>query len=121
MTQHPTEEWMQQAARNLTDADGGALGGQRYLLHDRDTKFCDRFRSILRAGGVEPLRLPASSPNLNAFAKRWVRTVKEECLSKLVLFRGDVAETSFDGVHRVRPQRTEPSREGKCPTLSFAR
>src|SRR6476619_4494579 len=86
MTQHPTEEWMQQVARNLTDSDSGALRKQRYLLHDRDTKFCDRFRSTLRAGGVEPLRLPASSPNLNAFAERWVRSAKEECLSKLILF-----------------------------------
>ena len=77
---------MEQMARNLTDADAGALREQRYLLHDRDTKFCDRFRSTLRAGGVEPLRLPASSPNLNAFAERWVRSAKEECVSKLILF-----------------------------------
>ena len=85
MTQHPTQEWMQQVARNLTDAEVGALRSQRYLLHDGDTKFCERFRSILRDGGVEPLRLPASSPNLNAFAERWVRSAKEECLSKLIL------------------------------------
>ncbi len=85
ITRHPAEEWMQQAARNLTDAEAGALQGQRYVLHDRDTMFCDRFRSMLRAGGVEPLRLPARSPNLNAFAERWVRSVKEECLSKLIL------------------------------------
>src|SRR3954453_14879390 len=86
MTRHPTQEWMEQVARNLTDADDGALRGQRYVLHDRDTKFCDRFRSIVRAGGVEPLRLPAKSPNLNAFAERWVRSVREECRSKLILF-----------------------------------
>ena len=68
MTQHPTEEWMQQVARNLTDADSGALREQRYLLHDRDTKFGDRFRSTLRAGGIEPLLLSASSPNLKDYA-----------------------------------------------------
>ena len=67
ITRHPTEEWMQQVARNLTDPDGGALREQRYVLHDRDTKFCDRFRSTLRAAGVEPVRLPARSPNLNAY------------------------------------------------------
>jgi transposase InsO family protein len=77
---------MEQVARNLTDADNGALLGQRYLLHDRDTKFCAGFRSILRDGGVEPLRLPPSSPDLNAFAERWVRSAKQECLSKLILF-----------------------------------
>ena len=77
---------MQQMARSLTDAECGALQGQRYLLHDRDAKFCAKFGSILRYGGVEPLRLPPSSPNLNAFAERWVRSVKEECLSRLILF-----------------------------------
>jgi putative transposase len=82
ITRHPTEEWMQQVARHLTDA----LLGQRYLLHDHDTKFCAGFRSILHDAGVEPLRLPPSSPNLNAFAERWVRSVKQECLSKLILF-----------------------------------
>jgi transposase InsO family protein len=82
ITRHPTEEWMEQVGRNLTDVECGALRGQRYVLHDRDTKFCGRFRSILRDGGVEPLKLPARSPDLNAFAERWVRSVKEECLSK---------------------------------------
>jgi putative transposase len=86
ITPHPNEGWMEQIARNLTDADSGALLGQRYLLYDRDTKFCAGFRSTLRAGGLEPVRLPPSSPDLNAFAERWVRSVKEECLSKLILF-----------------------------------
>ncbi len=60
----------------------------RYLLHDRDTKFSASFRETLAAGGVKSLRLPARSPNLNSYAERWVRTVKEECLSKLILFGG---------------------------------
>ena len=77
---------MQQVARNLTDAEGGALLGQRYLLHDRDTKYFSGFRSIVRDAGVEPRRLPPSSPDLNAFAERWVRSEKQECLSKLILF-----------------------------------
>jgi hypothetical protein len=64
MTRHPSEEWMEQVARNLTDVEGGALHGQRYVLHDRDAKFCAGFRSILHEGGVEPLRLPPSSPDL---------------------------------------------------------
>ena len=85
-TRHPTEQWMEQIARNLTDAEGGALRGQRYVLHDRDAKFCAWFRSILQDGGVEPLRLPPSSPDLNAFAERFVRTIKEECLSRMIFF-----------------------------------
>ena len=77
---------MEQMARNATDESTGCLRELRYVLHDRDTKFCASFRSIMRAGGVEPVKLPARSPNLNAFAERWVRSVKEECLSKLILF-----------------------------------
>jgi putative transposase len=86
LTRHPTESWMEQMARNATDESTGCLRELRYVLHDRDTKFCASFRSIMRAGGVEPVKLPARSPNLNAFAERWVRSVKEECLSKLILF-----------------------------------
>ena len=62
------------------------LRQQRYVLHDRDTKFCEEFRETLATGGVKCLQLPARSPNLNAFAERWVRSAKEECLSKLILF-----------------------------------
>jgi len=58
----------------------------RYALYDRDEKFCASFRSGLAAAGVKPIMLPAKSPNLNAYAERWVRSVKQECLSKLVLF-----------------------------------
>jgi transposase InsO family protein len=83
---HPTGEWMEQVARNLTDSEADTLGRQKYILHDRDTKFCSGFRSNLSSGGLQPLRLPAHSPNLSAFAERWVRSVKQECLSKLVLF-----------------------------------
>ena len=56
------------------------------MLHDRDTKFCAEFRETLAAAGVKCLRLPPRSPNLNAFAERWVRSVKEECLFHLILF-----------------------------------
>ena len=64
----------------------GFLEGCRYLIHDRDTKFTDSFRAIIRSGHVKPLKPPARSPNLNAYAERWVKSVKDECLSKLILF-----------------------------------
>jgi putative transposase len=63
-----------------------ALRDCRYLLHDRDTKYTQSFRAIIASGQVEPLMLPACSPNLNAYAERWVRAVKEECLCKVILF-----------------------------------
>ena len=68
---------------SATEETWGYLDGCRYVLHDRDTKFCASFRSVLAAGGVKTMALPARSPNLSAFAERWVRSAKVECLSKL--------------------------------------
>ena len=86
ITRRPTEMWMEQMARNAIDEGSGYLCQHRYVLHDRDTKFCASFRAILATGNVKCLALPPRSPNLNAFAERWVRSVKQECLSKLILF-----------------------------------
>ena len=86
ITVHPHERWMQQIARNVTMEEWGFLHKCRYLIHDRDTKYTQSFRAIIESGQVQTMRLPAHSPNLNAYAERWVRSVKEECLSKLILF-----------------------------------
>jgi hypothetical protein len=67
ITVHPDEPWMKQIARNATMEDCGALRDCRYLLHDRDAKFTRSFRAIIVSGRVEPLALPARSPNLNAY------------------------------------------------------
>ena len=68
ITVHPDEPWMKkQIARNATMEGCGALRDCRYLLHDRDTKFTQSFRAIIASGRVEPLALPARSPNLNAY------------------------------------------------------
>src|ERR1039457_6492497 len=85
VTRHPDQEWMEQMARNVTMEDAGFLINRRYLLHDRDRKFCMSFRQLIEAGRVKTLALPPRSPNLNAYAERWVRSVKEECLAKLIL------------------------------------
>src|SRR5215467_12924456 len=86
ITIHPDEPWMKQIARNATMEGCGILRDCRYLLHDRGTKYTQAFRAIIASGQVKPLLLPACSPNLNAYAERWVRSVKEECLSKVILF-----------------------------------
>jgi hypothetical protein len=86
VTRHPDEGWMDQMARNVTMEETGFLVGKRYLLHDRDSKYCVSFLELITAEKVKTLALPPKSPNLNAFAERWVRSVKEECLSKLILF-----------------------------------
>jgi putative transposase len=86
ITASPDSAWMCQTARNLTDCEDGFLRGKRYLLMDRDGKYCAEFRAVLRHGGVKPLRLPARSPNLNAFAERFVRSISEECLDRMIFF-----------------------------------
>src|SRR3989441_9019561 len=86
ITDHPDACWMRQIGRNATFEQLGYLNNCRYVLHDRDAKFCAEFRDTLAAGDVKCLPLPPRSPNLNAFAERWVRSVKEECLSNLILF-----------------------------------
>jgi putative transposase len=78
--------WMNQIARNLTDSVDGLLTGKRYLVHDRDPLFTQEFLSILKDAGVESVRLPPRSPNLNAHAERFVRSIKESCLERLILF-----------------------------------
>ena len=119
ITRHPDQAWMQQMARNATGEAWGFLDQRRYALHDRDTKFCSVFRATLAAGDIKPIQLPARSPNLNSHAERWVRSVKGECLSKLILF-GEAslrrALTEFiDHFHAER------NHQGKGNVLLFPR
>jgi putative transposase len=86
VTPHPDERWMIQIARNVTMADWGLLSSGHYLIHDRDSKYCLAFQRILDDAGITRVPLPPRSPNLNAYAERWVRSVKEETLSRLILF-----------------------------------
>jgi transposase InsO family protein len=86
ITPHPKEAWMVQVARNVTMEEWGFLSPGQYLIHDRDGKYCLAFQQIIDAAGVTRVPLPPRSPNLNAYAERWVRSFKEECLSRLILF-----------------------------------
>jgi putative transposase len=78
--------WMAQIGRNVTDAIDGILNGKRYLIHDRDPLFTAEFLSLLADVGIQSVKLPPQSPNLNAYAERFVRTIKESCLQRLILF-----------------------------------
>ena len=84
ITPHPDNSWMTQIARNIIDVNDGFLRDKRYLLLDRDTKYSDAFRGILVREGIQVIRLPPRSPNLNAFAERFVRSIKEECLNRMI-------------------------------------
>ena len=85
-TPNPDDRWMMQIARNLTDAEDGFLKGKRYVLMDRDGKFSPAFQAILKTEGVEAVLLPPKSPNLNAHLERFHRSLKEECLERMIFF-----------------------------------
>jgi transposase InsO family protein len=86
ITAHPNEAWMMQVARNATMEAWGFLESGQYLIHDRDTKFCAAFKQILDDAGVKRVPLPPRSPWLNGYAERWVKSVKDEALSRMILF-----------------------------------
>jgi putative transposase len=117
ITRHPDQAWMEQIARSATQETWGYLEGCHHVLHDRDTKFCASFRSVLAEGGVKTIPLPARSPNLNAFAERWVRSVKQECLSKVILFgEGPLSRTLAEFTAHYHGERNH---QGKGNKLLF--
>jgi hypothetical protein len=117
LTVHPNEEWMLQIARNLTDAEAGFLRRKQYLLMDRDAKFSQAFRDIMEQTGLKAVRLP-QSPNLNPNLERFMRSLKEECLERMIFFGERALQSagsdenalgggarSFKPPHRHFPQR----------------
>ncbi|MCH8825282.1 MAG: transposase [Planctomycetes bacterium] len=86
ITRSPNERWMMQVAKNLTDPFDGFLSSKRHLIIDRDTKYSRAFCQLLSDSGCRPLRLPARSPNLNAYAERFVRSIKTDCTERLIFF-----------------------------------
>jgi putative transposase len=118
ITRYPDSRWMEQVARNATMENAGYLNGCRFLLHDRDSKFCREFRETLAAGGVKCTPLPARSPNLNAHAERWIRSIKEECLSKLILFgENSLRRVVSDFLEHFHQERNH---QGKGNVLLFS-
>jgi transposase InsO family protein len=86
VTPHPNQAWIMQITRNVTMEEWGFLSRGQYLIHDRDGKYCPAFQQLIDAAGVTRVPLPPRSPNLNAYAERWVHSAKEECLSQMILF-----------------------------------
>ena len=86
ITANPNEAWMMQIGRNVTDPVDGFLAQQKLLILDRDSKYSVTFREFLGTAGVEVVRLPPRSPNLNAYAERFVKSIKDECLNRMIFF-----------------------------------
>ena len=110
ITLHPHEVWMVQMARNLTDAQEPFLRHTRFLIMDRDTKYSARFRAALTRERIESIRLPPRSPNLNAYAERFVRSVKAECTQRMVFFGRSSLERTL--AHYVTHYHEERNHQG---------
>jgi putative transposase len=117
VTPHPNEAWMVQVARNVTMEAWGFLSPGQYLIHDRDGKYCPAFQQIVDTAGVTRVPLPPRSPNLNAYAERWVRSVKEECLSRLILFGEKALQHALTAY--VTHYHHERNHQGKDNVLLF--
>jgi putative transposase len=92
----PDGAWMKQVGRNLTDCVDGFLSGCRYLIHDRSELFTKEFLSILESAGVKSVFLPPRSPKLNAYAERFVRSIKDGCLSRMILIGEESLRRAID-------------------------
>ena len=136
-TPYPDQEWMEQQGRNMTMEEWGSLRGCRYLLHDRDAKFCPSFRELIKTGSVKPLRLPARSPNLNASCESFMKTLKREEIyankyDDLEHLRANIEEFIEQYYNRQRlhsalgyrspeefEQKTESQAESRSATMEF--
>jgi transposase InsO family protein len=116
--------WMNQIGRNVTDAVEGTLKGKRYLIHDRGPLFTSEFLKVVGETGIASVKLPARGPNLNAYAERFVRTIKESCLERLILFdEGSVRRAATEFVMHYHHERNHQGLDNKliCPDPKFVR
>jgi putative transposase len=83
---NPNTAWMMQMGRNVLDCEAEMMQAGRKLIIDRDSKYCSEFRQMVADAGCKVIRLPPRAPNLNAYAERFVGSIKSECLNRLIFF-----------------------------------
>jgi putative transposase len=128
VTANPDCAWVSQQARNLAVEE--RLGEMRFLIHDRDAKFCGSFDTVIRSEGVRVIETPLRAPRANAVAERWVRSVRNECLDHVLVFgrrhlervlRAYVAHYNGERPHRslalATPAGNTPAARGSPPGM----
>jgi transposase InsO family protein len=132
-TTNPDGRWVTQQARNLMMQLGDGERRFRFLLHDRDSKFCFDFDAVFRGEGVRIIRTPVQAPNANAHAERWVGTLRRDCLDRMLILNrrqlDHVLRVYVDHYNRHRPHRSlslqppeeRPAAPARPPTLRIAR
>lgn len=123
VTTNPNGPWVTQVARNFTSDLEEASRQFRFLIRDRDTKFTTNFDAMFASIGVEAIKTPVRSPRANAFAERFVRTVRTECLDHLLVFsRRHIEAVVAEYLHHynhARPHRglglAQPARRQVVP------
>ena len=102
-------KWMNQMARNLSDPFEGFLKNKQYLIHDRDPLFTKQFSDILGSVGIKTVKISPKSPNMTPFAERFVRTIKSECLNKMIILGENhlrhLVATYCNYYHQRRPHQ----------------
>lgn len=121
-TTHPNGEWVAQQARNLMLELGERAARFRFLIRDRDTKYTAMFDEVFSSEGIEVLRSPPQAPRANAYAERWVRTVRRECLDRMLIYNSRRGRATGSGRRRFwgpgrrnsprRPRRRRPASAG---------
>ena len=106
--------WMSQIARNLTDAEQGILTGKQYLIHDRDPLFTAEFLGTIAGAGVESVMLPRA-PILNAYAERFVRSIKKSCVDRMIFFGEESLRTAVQNF--VAHDHSERNHQGLANKL----
>ena len=113
-TPNPNEQWMKQASRHLVDCEDGFLLGKKYLLMDRDSKFSEGFRDVLASEDVEAVQLPPRSPDCNAHIERFFRSLKDECLDRMIFYgERSLVNAVQSYVHHYHAERNHQGLDNK--------